>query len=546
LGASSLTAGKNYLLTLRGTYKTPSGTFGFALNRFLSFGSTGPFAQPPNPLTVTPTLDTAHSVGQTISAANGGTVAATGADGSVFTLAIPANALLSDELITMTPLSAVGNLPVRGGLLAGVQLSPDGLLFQQPATLTIQPAVSVPVGQQVGFGYHANGTEFYFQPLGLTSTITISLTHFSGAGVGQGTAGNGGNPTSPADQLSQQVAQILNQERQCQLTGIDCDPFYPQDLIDLFQEYYTEVVAPLMQQALTDDSVAQAAIQAIADWARMVQLLFPQTELLASEAQNALAQIPLILQNAYNKAFGRCVNDASQDQRMVEALKMVSTERNLELLGRPNPNFNTQIAACLTGPLTLGIDSNTTLDEVGPLSELFTSHVTAPPINMTFDTASLAYKGTGPLNYDSHTFSVVWPAGAGSDCSSGVGTSGTVDVTAQFDLNVNPLQASNVNQFRMNIGFSPNVSETETECLIPPIGPPASFTLPPNNPSAYAASLGGAHAGLTPPGSTVAVSPYFMSVNTAETFDFMGSGSSGGVAVTATEASTLTLEQTSP
>ncbi len=72
---------------------------------------TNPFGQAPNPLKVAPTLDNKHSVTQVVSAANGGVVSITGADGSVFTLTIPPNALLSDEAITMTPLTAWWDCP---------------------------------------------------------------------------------------------------------------------------------------------------------------------------------------------------------------------------------------------------------------------------------------------------------------------------------------------------------------------------------------------------------------------------------------------------
>jgi hypothetical protein len=132
---------------------------------------------------VTPALDTAHAVTMVIPAATGGTITATGADGSVFTLSVPAKALLSDEAITLTPLTGLSGLPVSGGLLAGVDLSPAGLELQQAATLTIAPATTVPADQQVGFGYHAvaGQQQFHFHPLALTSTISLAVTHFSGA-----------------------------------------------------------------------------------------------------------------------------------------------------------------------------------------------------------------------------------------------------------------------------------------------------------------------------------------------------------------------------
>ena len=173
--ATSLTSGKNYLLTVRGTYETPAGTLGFTVNRILSYGQLSFFSAPANPLTVNPTLDPTHAVTQIISASNGGAITTTGADGSTFTLTIPANALLSDESITVTPLLAVSGLPISGGFVAGVLFAPEGLRFTQPATLTIQPSTAVPISQQVAFGYHANGQQFHFQPFALAPAITIPI-----------------------------------------------------------------------------------------------------------------------------------------------------------------------------------------------------------------------------------------------------------------------------------------------------------------------------------------------------------------------------------
>src|SRR5215813_10835461 len=56
---------------------------------------------------VVPTLDSDHAVTQIVPA-GGGTVTATGADGSKFTLIIPVNSLLSSARVKMTPVSAVG------------------------------------------------------------------------------------------------------------------------------------------------------------------------------------------------------------------------------------------------------------------------------------------------------------------------------------------------------------------------------------------------------------------------------------------------------
>src|ERR1700693_1001183 len=60
--ASTLTAGKQYLLTVRGNYQYNGATLGFALSRIITFGGSSPFQLPPNPLSVTATMDNSHAV----------------------------------------------------------------------------------------------------------------------------------------------------------------------------------------------------------------------------------------------------------------------------------------------------------------------------------------------------------------------------------------------------------------------------------------------------------------------------------------------------
>lgn len=185
------------------TYRNPSG-------RFASVGDTSAFRSGSN---VTATADSSRAISTPIST-DGGTLSATSIDGTRFTLTIPPGALLSDEQITMTPVSSIDNLPLSGGLRAAVQLQPEGLRLQQPATLTVATPVTLPSGsvKAVGFSYHRSGEEFHLFPAAINgSTATIQLMHFSGYGVGAGTDSDISNqqqrtPASPEDQAQQNLA----------------------------------------------------------------------------------------------------------------------------------------------------------------------------------------------------------------------------------------------------------------------------------------------------------------------------------------------------
>jgi hypothetical protein len=74
--------------------------------------------------------------GHTIGPA-GGQISAKGADGTVYSLDIPKNALAGVTKITMTPLSKVSGMPFDGKQAYAVQLEPEGLYLYYDAILTI-------------------------------------------------------------------------------------------------------------------------------------------------------------------------------------------------------------------------------------------------------------------------------------------------------------------------------------------------------------------------------------------------------------------------
>jgi hypothetical protein len=164
---------------------------------------------------VFPTLDQTRAVTQVISA-EGGQITVTAGDGTRFTLVIPPKALLSEAEIKMTPVIQVGELPLSGGLVAAVQLEPEGLLLWEPASLTIEPVIPLPVEDQLSFSWRQEGERFHPYPLTLDpSVITMNLVHFSGYGVGRGTdrEGDSAAPANQQDQLESNAEKQTRTER---------------------------------------------------------------------------------------------------------------------------------------------------------------------------------------------------------------------------------------------------------------------------------------------------------------------------------------------
>src|SRR5207237_10607988 len=114
----------------------------------------------------------------------GGTLSATGADGTAYSLTIPPGALLLETMITMTPIVSVSGGDMPGGSVLGVDLKPSGLRLYEFADLSIVPAQLSPSANIAGFSYEGDGDDLHRYPAALdTGRILLHVIHFSGAGA---------------------------------------------------------------------------------------------------------------------------------------------------------------------------------------------------------------------------------------------------------------------------------------------------------------------------------------------------------------------------
>ena len=197
-----------YTITIRDTvtrasrtYKNPSGTFA-------SVGDTGAFN---GGYSVMPVRDSDQAVSADLDIA-GGSVAAVGADGTVFILDVPADALPSPETVTLTPVSRIDHFPFSGGLAAGVEIEPAGLDLRVPAKLTIRPPSPAPPDQILPYSYSRGGEDFILYPRDVdTSALHLPLVKFAGYGIGRGGQGEADaqaarSPAGPSNTYLQRYA----------------------------------------------------------------------------------------------------------------------------------------------------------------------------------------------------------------------------------------------------------------------------------------------------------------------------------------------------
>ena len=313
---------------------------------------------------VTPTLDAARAVSESIGL-KGGSISATGADGTVFTLAIPADSLRQSTRITMTPVTRLDGLPFGNGSDVTVDLQPSGLLFDVPATLTIEPATAIPPGERLLYGYSEDRLSFAEPVLG-SDDIAIVVTHFSGYGAARGLMGDvdearkriGG---SAEERIHSEMRAVMQAEHQAVQRGEP--PGFLTALLDpYFEQLDREVVQPRLAAAGQSCAAGRSAMLTVLGYAR-------QRELLGYEdPSNPLDEVAHLLENTVGP---RCMDEEYQmcvDEHIVHRIAHVylGLDRQLALLGiEHSPTFEKmkeQVDGCLHFDLEFEVDTRFELD----------------------------------------------------------------------------------------------------------------------------------------------------------------------------------------
>ena len=222
------------------------------------------FAAPGKPIDVKVQLDKKQTASGKVTPA-GGSVSLTAADGSKFTLDVPAKAVNADTTITMTAVKSIDGAPLAEGPMAAVQLEPSGLFFKEIATLTIVPAKELPVKDQIVFGYEGDGKDYHLAVVDPKSKdIKIKLMEFSGAGVGSRSdsawaANLQIQATSARAKLMQKLGEATQNDHVSNILGGDENQ--AADMIDSFlEQFYDQVVLKKIAAAELDCKFAQEAL----------------------------------------------------------------------------------------------------------------------------------------------------------------------------------------------------------------------------------------------------------------------------------------------
>ena len=313
-----------------------------------------------NPIRVVPTLDSGHAVTQTIGLA-GGTITATGADGTVFTLAVPADSLRQLTRITMTPVTRLEGLPFGNGSDVTVDLQPSGLVFDVPATLTIAPATAIPPGERILYGYSDDLLSFA-EPVMDADGIAIAVSHFSGYGAARGLMGDveaarkciGG---SAEERITSEMRAIMQAARQAELRGESTNLA---SLLDpYFDQLQREVVIPRIEAAGQSCAAGRAAIQTVGSYAHQRVLLGYEDE--AGDLVDELLET--VAPKCMDEEYEMCVNEHIV-HRIFPAYQAFSRQfsqrgiDNSPALGK----MKVQVEKCLHFDLEFTLDTRFELD----------------------------------------------------------------------------------------------------------------------------------------------------------------------------------------
>ncbi len=211
------------------------------------------------PINAKVAVDLTRASAATITAAAGGTVSVRARNGTKMTVKFPPGAVAQDTLVSAAPVTRLASGPTRKGLLAGVQLQPEGLVLLKPATVSFARRGKAPKRTRLVFvGSQGDGRDLHLLPPPVrakgrgkqrrfvpTGRPVVSITHFSTVDALDWSNATMADinailyPELGVHRLSQELSKLL----------LDKDAT-EQDLIDAYERERKRFIDPLVQLSL--------------------------------------------------------------------------------------------------------------------------------------------------------------------------------------------------------------------------------------------------------------------------------------------------------
>lgn len=230
----------------------------------------------------------------------GGAISTQGVDGTKFTLTFPPGALLTPEEISLTPVASINGLPLSNGIIAGVQMAPEGLRLPNPATLQIEFPSTRATDELVGFLIQDNGEGFHLYPILINgNSVSLKLFHFTIGGVASGScidvnALNNATGLTPEELAQNRMAILYRNFLGC-LSDYS-DEEYLQAIRDIHYDWFYGAagISALITQAKSDpENYLERAISQFNAW--QFSLLYNPLKIDWSIGEPQLYQFPMPL-----------------------------------------------------------------------------------------------------------------------------------------------------------------------------------------------------------------------------------------------------------
>ncbi|NNE18185.1 MAG: hypothetical protein HKN10_06885, partial [Myxococcales bacterium] len=268
---------------------------------------------------ISPTLDAGRHASALIGP-EGGSVEATGADGTRYTLTIPADALIAETEIALTPITAIDDLPMSGGLVGAVHFEPSGLELFRAASLTVELASAPVLGSEelfAGFVYDGDGKNLALSLVRVDDrSFTLPVRHFSGGGAGAATRADLEAAFAPgtADAF---IAKLV--------AALDSDDA---DAIEAtMRGWYQTIVKPGLQAAVSSDAALERGLAGHGRWLDfLLQLAESSNDLVPDLFSESYGLAAAALRDAIARANDTC----ERQQSFAQAEKALLWQRRAE------------------------------------------------------------------------------------------------------------------------------------------------------------------------------------------------------------------------
>ena len=256
----------------------------------------------------------------------GGTLSVTGADGTRYTLEIPADVLVEETTIRMTPVESIEGLPWGDESALAVRLEPEGIHFLDFVDLIVEPASDIPVAEQILFGFEGPSNDLLLALPSLEpGEIRLKLLHFSGYGVTKGFLAD-----------TKELAKRIGGDHETRISSLAAAAVQAAresdgtlDLESHFDAFYERVVKPRIERAGESCAAARLALTSAVGLERQSQLLGGR-EYISPETFTSLLETGSKI--CLQEEFELC-----RDDHIVHRIVFVwlGIERVAQLLGAP-------------------------------------------------------------------------------------------------------------------------------------------------------------------------------------------------------------------